>query len=71
MKEQVLFKFGNRIRELRLAKGMSQEELADSAGVHRTYIGMIERAEKNIALSNIKRIISSINPLFRRAIEDK
>jgi len=71
MKEQVLLKFGNRIRELRLAKGMSQEELADSAGVHRTYIGMIERAEKNITLSNIKRIADALKVEIGSLFEDK
>ena len=52
-KSEILIKFGNRVRELRLQKGFSQEELAHLANVHRTYIGMIERAEKNITLKNI------------------
>lgn len=39
---------------------MSQEELADRAGVHRTYIGMIERAEKNITLINIEKIANAL-----------
>jgi len=56
MKKLVLLNFGNKVREERLKRNLSQEELAERAGVHRTYIGMIERAEKNITLSNIEKI---------------
>ena len=65
---EILIKFGNRVRELRKLKNLSQEELAFRADVHRTYIGMIERAEKNITLLNIEKIASAlevrINDLF-------
>jgi transcriptional regulator with XRE-family HTH domain len=61
MKDPVLVKFGNRVRGARLNLDLSQEELADRAGVHRTYIGMIERAEKNITLINIKKIAKALN----------
>ena len=60
MKKELLIKFGNRIREQRLKLGLSQEELAAKAGVHRTYIGMIERAEKNITLNNIEKIANAL-----------
>ena len=53
-------KFGNRVRELRKLKNLSQEELAFRADVHRTYIGMIERAEKNITLLNIEKIANAL-----------
>ena len=56
MSKTILQKFGNKIREERHKLGLSQEELASRAGVHRTYIGMIERAEKNITLENIEKI---------------
>jgi transcriptional regulator with XRE-family HTH domain len=49
-----------RIRELRLAKGISQEALADEAGVHRTYMGSVERGERNISLENIVRIAKGL-----------
>ena len=52
----ILKKFGEKVREIRKVKGISQEELADRAGLHRTYIGMIERAEKNITLINIEKL---------------
>ena len=49
-------KFGTRVRELRIAQGLSQEVLAQKAGLHRTYIGAIERGERNISLNNIQKI---------------
>lgn len=56
MKNKILINFSKRVRAERLKKGLSQEELAEKTGVHRTYIGMIERAEKNITLKNIEKI---------------
>ena len=68
-RDSVLVKFGNRVREERLKRNLSQEQLAEMVGVHRTYIGMVERAEKNVTLVNIQRIARglniSINSLFR------
>ncbi|WP_243473547.1 helix-turn-helix domain-containing protein [Winogradskyella sp. MH6] len=49
----ILKEFGNRIRFLRNEKNLSQEELSFVTGFHRTYIGMIERGERNISLTNI------------------
>lgn len=61
MKSNVLIEFGKRVRDKRAALHLSQEELAERAGVHRTYIGMIERAEKNITLENIEKIAKAVN----------
>ncbi|MDD9853797.1 MAG: helix-turn-helix transcriptional regulator [Deltaproteobacteria bacterium] len=61
MKRQVLVEFGQKVREERVRQGLSQEELAARAGVHRTYIGMIERAEKNITLESIEKIATALN----------
>lgn len=44
---------GHNIRRLRLATGLSQEELADRAGLHRTYISSVERGERNVSVDNI------------------
>ena len=55
-KSKILVKFGQRVRLERTKRRLSQEQLAELAGVHRTYIGMIERAEKNITLENISRL---------------
>ncbi len=60
MKSNVLIKFGNRVREERAKQGLSQEALADKAEVHRTYIGMIERAEKNVTLITIERLAKAL-----------
>jgi len=61
MSKTTLEKFGEKVREERLKKGLSQEELAARAGVHRTYIGMIERAEKNITLESIQKIVRALD----------
>lgn len=60
MRTKILEKFGGRVREERLKQGLSQEALAEKAGVHRTYIGMIERAEKNVTLTNIEKIAKAL-----------
>ena len=59
--EEILIKFGEKVRQERLKKKLSQEDLADLAGVHRTYIGMVERAEKNITLKNINKIAIALD----------
>ena len=60
-KEPILLAFGQRVQELRKKRNLSQEQLADMAGVHRTYIGMVERAEKIITLRNIKKIAKALD----------
>ena len=59
-KEEILVKFGKKVKEYRVQKGISQEKLAELASLHRTYIGMIERAEKNITLLNIEKIAKAL-----------
>ena len=59
-KQSILIKFGERVREIRKKRKLSQEDLAHKANLHRTYIGMIERAEKNITLINIKKIANAL-----------
>lgn len=48
--------FGARVRALRSEKGWSQEDFAFECGLHRTYIGAVERGERNVSLENIKKI---------------
>lgn len=55
-------RFGNRVKELRLKKGItSQIDLANKAGLDRTYIGGIERGERNVALRNIEKIARALD----------
>jgi transcriptional regulator with XRE-family HTH domain len=53
-------KFGERVRELRVARQLSQEKLAELADLHRTYIGDIERGERNVSLENIGKIAKAL-----------
>ncbi|MCU0518228.1 MAG: helix-turn-helix domain-containing protein [Oscillatoria sp. Prado101] len=55
-----LKKFGEQVRNFRKARGLSQEELAELAGLHRNYIGGIERGERNVALLNILRLAKAL-----------
>ncbi len=59
--DDILKVFGQRIKQLRLAKGWSQEKLAEKTGFHRTYIGMVERGERNISLKNIQILAVSFD----------
>jgi len=60
MRDEILRLFGERLRELRTARDLSQERLAELAGLDRNYIGQIERAERNVALVNIVRIAKAL-----------
>jgi len=68
MKNDICKKFGKKIRELRLEKKWSQENLAEVTEFHRTYIGMVERGERNPSLKSIERFAKAfeieINQLF-------
>lgn len=70
MKKKILTKFGQKIRSERIRLHLSQEELAARAGFHRTYIGMIERAEKNITLVNIDKISKALGLSIRELFKD-
>ena len=67
--EDVRIRFGKAVRSRRARLGVSQEEFADMCGLDRTYIGGIERGERNLALVNIEKIARtfkvSLSELFR------
>lgn len=69
MNKLILKKFGKRIRDERMKRSLSQEELGELAHVHRTYIGMIERAEKNITLGNMEKIALALGMKVRDLID--
>ena len=54
-------RFGARVRALRVERGLSQEDLAQNAGLHRTYVGGIERGERNISLVNIEKLAIALD----------
>ena len=53
-------RFGRRVRQLRLAKGWTQEKLAEHTGLHPTYIGGVERGERNLGLDNLLKIARAL-----------
>lgn len=61
MNKDILASFGNKLKELRQEKGLSQEALALEIEVDRTYIGKIERAERNVSLKMIGKIAKALN----------
>ena len=60
MSEDTFKRFGKRVRMLRTTREISQEKLADLAGLHRTYVGSIERGERNVSLANLMRLADAL-----------
>jgi transcriptional regulator with XRE-family HTH domain len=59
--DELIKSLGHRIRELRVQRGWSQEEFADVCGVHRTYMGHLERGEKNVSFSSLVRVAAALS----------
>jgi len=62
---------GRRLREIREAKGMSQDKLAASSGLHRTYIGRVERGEANITIKSFYRICAALDILTTEILAEE
>ena len=68
-KQYMLLRFGRKVRMERERRNFSQEKLGELAGVHRTYIGMIERGEKNITLLNIEKIAEAMDLTLKQIMD--
>ena len=62
--------FGRRLRALRAERELSQEALAELAGIHRTYVGSVERGERNVALDNIHALAAALGVSPARLVAD-
>jgi transcriptional regulator with XRE-family HTH domain len=59
------------LRKLRRAQGLSQEALAEIAGLHRTFVGSVERAERNISIDNIARLATALSVSIQTLLEQE
>jgi transcriptional regulator with XRE-family HTH domain len=66
---KLLIRFGERVRNLRQATGLSQEAFAEKCGLDRTYISGIERGKRNVSLENLKVIAKGLNTSLSRLFE--
>ncbi len=62
-------RFGDKLREIRKQKGLSQEGLALKSGLHRTYISDIERGSRNVSLKNIDKIAKALGLAVKSLLE--
>lgn len=60
LENDIKARFGRRLRELRQSRGLSQEELAFRAGLHRTYVSSAERGERNVSLVNLDKLATAL-----------
>lgn len=68
--QQRLNGFGSQVRALRTAAGLSQEALADRADLHRTYIGSVERGERNVSLGNLYALADALGVRVERLLHE-
>ena len=66
--QEILLALGQRVRELRKRKGFSQEGFADLAGVHRTWMGAVERGERNLSFHNLVLISKALGITLSRLL---
>jgi ribosome-binding protein aMBF1 (putative translation factor) len=63
--------FAANLRDTRKAQGLSQEDLAELADLHRTYVGSVERGERNISIDNMERLAQALNTTIQELLEEK
>lgn len=59
--DKIRKEFGKKVRSLRQEKGFSQEDFAFECGLHRTYVGAVERGERNVSIDNIAKIAQALD----------
>lgn len=69
MTDRLAKTIGQRIRSLREQQGLSQEQLAVKCGVHRTYVGMVERAEKSISVASLAKFAKALRTTMSSLLE--
>ena len=62
--------FAENLRKARLAKKLSQEDLAEVSGLHRTYVGSVERAERNVSIDNMERLSAAVGVSMPELLKD-
>ena len=70
MAHPALTQFGKRLRSLRQERGISQEKLAELSGLHRTYVGDVERGERNISLINLTALATALRISLSTLVKD-
>lgn len=70
VKTSITISFGNRIRTLRKSRGLSQEAFAEASDLDRSYIGGVERGDRNISLNNIQKIANALGLPIEELFKD-
>jgi len=70
MASSINVRFGASLRKIRTGKGMSQERLADLAGLHRTYVSSVERGERNVTLQTVEKLTKALGVPMAKLMSD-